>query len=161
MSKDQEQEVPFRATRQSRFTPEQKWALLLEYDKCLDRGSKSAFCRRVGIHKATAWEWARQRAEGRLVDPATVEKVTKPRGRLDWDERQELERLRRQNQSLKQQLDQSEAAVDVLGKAAALLEALVKSATPQEPAPDPLPGRPAWLNDPDTSRLPSIPPRNS
>ena len=161
MLKD-ELQVPFRATRQQWFTAEQKWALLLEYDQCLERGSKSAFCRRVGIHTVTPREWLRQRAEGRLVDPATVEDMKKPQRRLGWDERQELERLRRDNKSLERQLEQSEAAVDVLGKAAALLEALAKSAEPRGATTQPhQPGRPAWLSDPDTSSLPSIPPKNS
>lgn len=159
MMKD-EQQVPFRASRQQWFTAEQKWALLVEYDQCLDRGSKSAFCRRVGINTVTPREWLRQRADGRLIDPATVEDMKKPQRHLGWDERQELERLRRDNQSLERQLEQSEAAVDVLGKAAALLEALAKSAEPQQPKTH-LPGRPAWLSDPDTSKLPSIPPKNS
>ena len=97
------------------------------------------------------------------LDPATVEDMKKSQRHLGWEERQELERLRRDNKSLERQLEQSEAAVDVLGKAAALLEALAKSAEPQESSTPPphRPGRPAWLNDPDTSRLPSIPPRNS
>lgn len=156
-----EQEVPFRDSRRSWFTQEQKWALLLEYDKCLDRGAKSAFCRRVGISHVTPREWARQRADGRLVDPATVESVKQPQRRLDRDERHELERLRRQNASLQRQLEQSEAAVEVLGKAAALLEALAKSATAEEAPAEPQPGRPQWLSDPDTSTLPQIPPKSS
>lgn len=163
---DVEQRVPFRSSRRSWFTAEQKWALLLEYDQCLDRGAKSAFCRRVGIATRTPGEWLRLRAEGRLVDPVSVEAVDENPGqrrrRLDWQERQEFERLRAENQSLQIKLDQSEAAVEVLGKASALLEALAKSAAPQETAsPPPPPGRPEWLSDPDTSRLPVIPPPNS
>lgn len=159
---DQERGVPFRATRGTHFTQEQKWLLLVEYDQCLERGSKSAFCRRVGIDPVTPRQWMRQRADGRLVDPATVVTMTKPVGRPSWDERQELERLRRRNAFLERRLEQSEAAVDVLGKAAALLEALAKSAeTEQSSQPPPVPGRPGWLNDPDISRLPSIPPKNS
>lgn len=161
MMKD-EQQVPFRASRRKWFTAEQKWALLLEYDQCLDRGSKSAFCRRIGIDPVTPREWLRQRADGQLVEPANVVDVTKPRGRPGWDERQELERLRRENELLQRRLEQSEAAADVLGKAAALLEALAKSAETEQPRqPPPLPGRPGWLSDPDTCRLPSIPPKNS
>lgn len=155
-------EVPFRVNRRQWFTAEQKWLLLLEYDQCLARGSKSAFCRRVGIDPVTPVEWLRQRADGRLVDPATVDDMKKPQKRLGWDERQELEQLRRRNTSLERQLEQSEAAVDVLGKAAALLEALAKSAEISEQEESPVrPGMPAWLSDPDTSALPSIPRKNS
>lgn len=164
---DEKDETPFRRNRRQWFTAEQKWALLLEYDQCLERGAKSAFCRRVGIDPVTPREWMNQREDGRLLDPATVEAMDDPKHRrqrrLSWDERQELEKLRRDNQSLGRKLEQSEAAVDVLGKAAALLEALAKSAeNSEEPiAPPPTPGRPAWLSDPDTSKLPWIPPKNS
>lgn len=157
------QEVPFRVTRGQNFTAEQKWVLLLEYDQCLDRGSKSAFCRRIGLNPSTPREWLRLRSTGELRDPATVEDMKKPQRHLGWEERQELERLRRDNTLLERQLEQSEAAVDVLGKAAALLEALAKSAEPQEimTSPPQRPGRPAWLSDPDTSKLPPIPLKNS
>ncbi len=162
----EQREVPFRATRETHFTEEQKWLLLVEYDQCLERGSKSAFCRRVGIDPVTPGQWLRQRADGRLVDPATVEDMKdekhREKRRLDWDERSELEQLRRRNTSLEIKLEQSEAAVDVLGKAAALLEALAKSANNEPPTDPPTrPGRPGWLSDPDTSRLPSIPRKNS
>ena len=160
---ESEVEVPFRNSRQESFTAEQKWALLLEYDKCLERGSKSAFCRRVGIDRVTPGVWLRQRASGILKDPATVEAMAKPKkrpGALSFEERQELEALRRDNEKLKQRLVQEEAAVEILGKAAALLESLAKSA-PVGPTPEPTPGRPEWLQDPDTSRLPQIPSKPS
>lgn len=162
MTRSEIETVPFRPTKQARFTAAQKWALLLEYDKCFDRGTKAEFCRRIGVWSGTPLVWLRARAEGRLRDPATVEPMNKPR-RLTATERQELERLRRENELLKNRLDQSESAVEVLGKAAALLEALAKSAhhSTQEPLPDPQPGRPDWLQGPDTSKLPQIPPWSS
>ena len=63
---------------------------------------------------------------------------------------------------MKRELEQSRTAADILGKAAALLEGLAKGAeqaTVEEPPLEP--GRPEWLSGPDTSRLPSIPPRPS
>ncbi|OYX50416.1 MAG: hypothetical protein B7Y93_09450 [Micrococcales bacterium 32-70-13] len=158
--------VPFRPSKRHHFTAAQKWALLLEWDQCLDRGAKTAFCRRIGVWTGTPWEWARQRADGRLQDPATVESMSEePKGytpRLNFEERQELARLRREKQRLERELEQSQAAVDILGKAAALLESLAKSAEqPPTTEPEPTPGRPAWLQGPDTSQLPPIPPRPS
>jgi len=163
---DEQRVVPFRATRGTHFTEEQKWLLLVEYDKCLERGSKSAFCRRVGIDPVTPRQWVAQRADGRLMDPATVEDMKddkqREKLRLNWDERRELDQLRRRNTSLEQKLEQSEAAVDVLGKAAALLEALAKSANNETSTTQTQqPGRPGWLSDPDTSKLPLIPRKNS
>lgn len=155
-------EVPFRPSRQHHFTSAQKWALLLEWDQCLDRGSKAEFCRRIGVWNGTPLEWSRQRADGRLQDPATVgsmNKDPKKDSRLSAEERRELQQLRRENQRLERELEQSQAAVDILGKAAALLESLAKSA--DQLPPEPKPGRPAWLQGPDTSQLPPIPPRPS
>ena len=156
------EEVPFRPSRHAAFTEDQRWALLLEYDQCLERGSKSAFCRRVGVSSFTMSKWTRLRAAGILTDPALTAPNTNPRRALAYDERQELERLKRENARLKRDLEQSRAAAEILGKAAALLEELAKSADqPPAPQPPPVPGRPAWLSDPDSSTLPSIPPRHS
>lgn len=156
-------EVPFRPSRQSWFTDEQRWALLQEYDQCVERGAKSAFLRRVAVTPYSMRKWARWRDEGRLMDPATKPSTTRlGRNTLNSDERQELVRLRRDNDRLKRELEQSQTAVELLGKAAALLEGLAKSAKPeQEQEPEPSPGMPAWLSDPDTSRLPQIPSRPS
>ena len=161
-----EEQVPFRPSRRHRFTDAQKWALLQEWDQCLDRGAKAEFCRRVGIWSGTPREWARQRADGRLQDPATVEAMNeKPKAhtpRLNYEERQELARLRKENERLAGRLQQSQDAVEILGKAAALLESLAKGADqPSIPEPEPKPGRPAWMQHPDTARLPPIPPAHS
>lgn len=160
-----ETEVPFRSSRSEKFTAEQKWALLLEYDKCLDRGSKAAFCRRVGIWTGTPRQWARDRAEGTLKDPASLENVKMSKKSADralaFEERQELESLRTQNRKLNDRLIQEQAAVEILGKAAALLESLTRSAEQTQPEPEPMPGRPEWLQGPDTSRLPQIPSKHS
>ncbi|KUM35770.1 hypothetical protein AR689_17465 [Arthrobacter sp. EpRS71] len=63
-------------------------------------------------------------------------------------ERHELNRLRKENEKLKAKLEKSEAAVDILGKASALLEALARSATATDPhLEEKEPGRPEWLED--------------
>ena len=77
--------------------------------------------------------------------------------RLGWDEREELKRLRVENQRLQNKLEQSEAAVEILGKAAALLESMAKGAQLSEPVPEPRPGMPQWLRNDDGSSLPQIP----
>lgn len=154
-------EVPFRPSRHAAFTDEQRWALLLEHDQCLERGAKAAFLRRVGVTPFSIKKWSMWRDAGRLVDPATKEPTTVARHVLKYDERVELERLRRENQRLQQELEQSQSAVELLGKAAALLEGLAKSAGPNQEEPPPRAGMPDWLRDPDTSRLPPIPSRPS
>lgn len=156
-------DVPFRPSRSSKFTPQQRWALLLEYDQCLERGSRVAFCRRIGVSSYTMNSWVQQRAAGLITEPDPARSRGDRRGVLTYEERQELERLRRQNERLKVELEQSIAAADILGKAAAFLEGLAKNADQNQtqPEPPPVPGRPAWLADSDTSSLPSIPPRPS
>jgi transposase len=146
-------ELPVRLSKQHRFTAEERWALLEEYDKCIDHGSKSAFCRTVGINTTTARDWARARDAGLLKPPGSAGRSTAyvKGGLMDKRDRAELERLKRENAALKKRLEQSEAAVDVLGKASALLESLARSAqAAQEPEvpEEQTQGRPDWLQEP-------------
>ncbi|WP_035750416.1 hypothetical protein [Arthrobacter sp. 35W] len=141
-------EIPQRPSRNHSFSKEQKWSLLLEYDKCLDRGAKAAFCRTVGLTAGTMRDWAIAREQGRLMPPGTAGKSTKPEmsGWMNNRDRDELNRLRRENETLRAKLEKSEAAVDILGKASALLDALARSATATDPHLEgPVPGRPDWL----------------
>ena len=65
-------------------------------------------------------------------------------------DRDELKRLRTENERLKKKLEKSEAAVEILEKAAALLDAMARSAAATDPHLDePEPGRPEWLKKPD------------
>ncbi|NKX56960.1 hypothetical protein HGG74_21100 [Arthrobacter sp. E918] len=148
-------ELPVRPSRQHRFTAEERWALLQEYDKCIDQGSKAAFCRTVGINARTARDWARAREAGLLKPPGSAGRSAAyvKGGLMDKRDRAELERLRRENAALRKKLEQSEAAVDVLGKASALLESLARSAqAAQEPEvpEEETRGLPDWLQKPGT-----------
>lgn len=141
-------EVPQRPSRNHRFSRAQKWQLLLEYDKCLDRGAKAAFCRAVGVQPRTMRDWATARERGGMVPPPEVGSPQKADGKrwMNGRDRDELNRLRKENEKLKAKLEKSEAAVDILGKASALLEALARSATATDPHLDEKePGRPKWL----------------
>lgn len=143
-------EVPVRLSPRAQFSKDQKWMLLLEYDKCLDRGAKAAFCRAVGVHPRTAREWADARLDGRLRPPAPEKPTGSGTGWMNNRERDELNRLRKENEKLRAKLEKSEAAVDILGKASALLDALARSATATDPhLENPVPGRPDWLKGPE------------
>lgn len=141
-------EVPQRPSRNHSFSKAQKWQLLLEYDKCLDRGAKAAFCRMIGVLPGTVRDWAAAREQGRLVPPQAAGNSSGPE-RSRWmndRDRDELNRLRKENEKLRAKLEKSEAAVDILGKASALLEALARSATATDPhLEEKEPGRPEWL----------------
>lgn len=117
-------EVPQRPSRNHRFSRAQKWQLLVEYDRCLDRGAKAAFCRAVGVQPRTMRDWAAAREQGRMVPPPEGAGNVETEGKrwMNARDRDELNRLRKENEKLKAKLEKSEAAVDILGKASALLE---------------------------------------
>jgi transposase len=142
-------EIPTRPTKFHRFSAQQKWDLLLEYDKCLDRGAKAEFCRRAQVHSATFRDWLAARDEG-LLPPGTHFAQGEGSKWMTARERDELKRLRTENERLKKKLEKSEAAVEILGKAAALLDAMARSAAATDPhLEEPEPGRPDWLKKPD------------
>lgn len=140
-------DIPQRASRQASFTAAEKWALVHEYDKCLDRGSKVAFYRAVGVNSKTVMKWVEAREEGRLVDPNGDRPAVPPRSRMSVLERRDFQLLQRENTALKLKLEQSAATVDILKKASALLDSLAKSATmPKiEDVPQRDDGWPDWL----------------
>lgn len=143
-------EIPTRPSKLHRFSAQQKWDLLLEYDKCLDRGAKAEFCRRVQVHGGTFRDWLAARDEGRLL-PSGAQPVSGDGSRwMAARDRDELKRLRTENDRLKKKLEKSEAAVEILGKAAALLDAMARSAAATDPHLDePEPRCPDWLKKPD------------
>lgn len=112
--------------RRRRFSAEYKLAILEEYDALTESGAKGALLRREGIYSSHIVEWRRARDTGALS--ALAPKVrTSARG----PEHAELERLRRQNARLEAELAKTKAALDVVGKAHALLELLSESAEPE------------------------------
>ena len=125
------------------FTLEEKLQILQAYDACAEYGAKSALVRRVGVSPSRIQDWLQGRAAGTLrglqEGPARGD-----HRRMRAEERHELERLRRENEDLRARLEKSEAAVDILGKASALLEAMAKGA-----AQEPLPPRTPPLKRPD------------
>lgn len=134
--------IPVRQSNRH-FTVGEKNAILDEHEKCLELGSKAALARAVGIKAATIREWAHARESGEL--PAMVD-PNKEDQRLSAGDKRQLKRVLKENEILKAKLARSEAAVDILGKASALLEAMAKSAAATEPRLDePEPGRPEWL----------------
>lgn len=144
-------EFPQRPSKRHGFSKEEKWMMLLEYDKCLDHGSKAAFARAAGVRAHTMRDWQAARDAGRLLPPQATVKVTgsERSGWMNNRDRDELNRLRKENEKLKAKLEKSEAAVDILGKASALLEALARSATATDPQlEEQRPGRPEWLKVP-------------
>jgi len=122
------------------FTPEFKLRMVAEYDRAA-HGERGALLRREGLYHSHIIEWRKARDAGTLVARATAEQQPQvQRGGQDEPaprrgrrgptgaEQAELERLRRQNEKLAKDLARSQAALEIMGKAHALLELLSESA---------------------------------
>jgi transposase len=128
--------------RRRAFTPEYKLAMVAEYDRAA-AGERGALLRRERLYHSHIIEWRKARDAGTLVahraaEPAETvvqEQRRRPRG-PDTAEQAELERLRRQNEKLAKDLARSQAALEIMGKAHALLELLSESTDPtHKPGP--------------------------
>lgn len=121
------------APRPSRrvFSPEYKLAIVTEYENA-PNGEKGAILRREGLYSSHVIEWARARDAGVLTggaaDPGAPSKRTQKSA-----EQVELEKLRRQNEKLTSDLAKTRIALDIMGKAHALLEGLSESAENDDP----------------------------
>jgi transposase-like protein len=116
---------PDPATRPRRraFSAEYKARILDEYD-ALPAGSQArgAMLRREGLYTSHIAEWRRARDAG-----AREGLTAKPKPRRT-SEQVELEKLRRKNERLEAELERTRLALEITGKAQALLELLSESA---------------------------------
>lgn len=109
--------------RRRSFTAEYKLAILAEYDAADEPGAKGALLRREGLYSSHLVEWRRARDAGALAGLAAS-----PRPVRRSAEQVENDRLRRENERLSRELSQTRAALQIVGKAHALLETLSESA---------------------------------
>jgi transposase len=131
------------------FTAEYKLRMVAEYDGASTPGERGALLRREGLYHSHIIEWRKARDAGMLVARPTAEgpqagqdkedeqTAARRRRRGPAGEQAEVERLRRQNEKLARDLARIRAALDIMGKAHALLELLSESAEPtreQEPS---------------------------
>ena len=110
---------PAAKPRRRTFTAEKKLALLAEYDAA-DREGKGALLRREAIYTSHLSEWRKQRDLGRLHTPVVRKRKTA--------EQVELDQLRKRNETLEKELRKTQLALEITGKAHALLELLSESA---------------------------------
>jgi transposase len=108
------------------FSAEYKAKILAEYDAA-EAGEKGALLRREGLYSSHVVEWRRARDAGALGGLAA-----RPRSGAGSREQVENEALRRDNERLARELARTRAALDVVGKAHALLELLSESAEPEK-----------------------------
>ncbi|NBE85460.1 hypothetical protein GVV04_31900 [Micromonospora sp. NEAU-HG-1] len=115
------------------FTPEYKLAIIAEYENA-PNGEKGAILRREGLYSSHVIEWARARDAGVLTVAGAERSASAPAGRPRRNTDQvELEKLRRQNEKLQADLKKTRMALDIMGKAHALLEELSESADNEPP----------------------------
>jgi transposase len=112
-----------RAKRRA-FTADYKLRIVGEYDNAESPRERAALLRREGIYTSSISEWRRIR------DAAAREEIPAARpGRPARDAGgAENERLRKENEKLAAELARTKAALEIVGKAHALLEMLSESA---------------------------------
>jgi transposase len=117
------------------FSPEYKLAMVTEYENAAN-GEKGAILRREGLYSSHIIEWTRARDAGALTGgpalggPAESAPVKRAKRTA---EQVELEKLRRRNEKLESDLKKTRMALDIMGKAHALLDELSESAENDEP----------------------------
>ena len=102
------------------FTVDYKLSVVEEYDAG-NAESRGALLRREGLHTSHISEWRRKRDAGTLNAQA---KTSKRRG----GSQAEVDKLRRRNERLESELAKTKLALEITGKAHALLELISESA---------------------------------
>lgn len=119
-----------RPTRRS-FTAEFRARVLAEYEAA-PHGEKSAVLRREGIYQTQVAEWAR--ARDAAAAGGSYRRDRKPRSSQSAASAGTV-KLEAENARLARQLEQTRAALDVMGKAHRLLELLSMSSDESRPGP--------------------------
>lgn len=111
--------------RRRSFSPADKLAHLAAYEQACTANDGGAYLRREGLYSSLICEWRKQRDAGVLEGRPAGAKV----GKLTA-EQAEIARLRRELDKTAKRLATTEVALEIMGKAHALLESLSESAEP-------------------------------
>jgi len=108
-----------------RFDAAYKLRILEEADRCVQPGQRGQLLRREGLYSSHLSMWRQQRDKGILsaLSPKRRGRKTKPKNPLA----DELARLQRENQRLKDQLRQAELVIDVQKKVSEMLDIPLKN----------------------------------
>ena len=121
-------EVVAFAKRRS-FTAEYKLRLLAEIDATTQPGAIGALLRREGLYSSHLVTWRRERQAGILQGLTPHKRGPKSKRNPQTEE---LQKLRRDNQRLTEQLRRAEIVIDVQKKVGALLGWPLPKADPEE-----------------------------
>ena len=108
-------EVIEKAARR-RFTAEYKRQIALEAEQCQQPGEIGALLRREGLYSSVLARWRRQLREESLASSKKSNKHDK------LTPAQELARLERENERLKEKLRQAELIIDVQKKVSEMMQ---------------------------------------
>jgi len=108
-------EVVEKAARR-RFTSEYKRRIALEAEQCEQPGEIGALLRREGLYSSVVARWRRQLQEESL----SSSKKSRKKGKLT--PAQEVARLERENERLKEKLRQAELIIDVQKKVSEMMQ---------------------------------------
>ena len=111
--------------RRRTFSPAEKLAHLVAYEQACQTNDGGGYLRREGLYSSLISEWRKQRDAGVLEGKPAGAKL----GRLTA-EQAEIARLRRELDTTTKRLATTEVALQIMGKAHALLESLSESAEP-------------------------------
>jgi transposase-like protein len=119
------------------FTAAYKLAMIEKYDAATEPGAKGALLRGEGLYDSHISYWRKARNSGALKSwpdavPANGVPVVAHKGRPAGEA--ENERLRKRLAKAEVKLEQTRAALDIMGKAFALLEMLSESADSPKPS---------------------------
>lgn len=113
-------------SRRRSFTPAQKLHHLNEYERACETGQGGAYLRREGLYSSLISEWRRLRDAGLLEGKEPGVRIGRPSS-----QQAELARLRRELAEAERKLATTQTALDIMGKAHALLEQISESAEPE------------------------------
>lgn len=114
---------PVPAGRRRSFTPAQKLAHVNAYEAACSTGSGGAYLRREGLYSSQITEWRRLRDAGVLEGKQAGQAIGRPS-----PEQAEIARLKQELEAARKRLARTETALEIMGKAHALLEDLSESA---------------------------------
>ena len=115
--------------RRRTFTAAYKLAMIEKYDAATEPGAKGALLRGEGLYDSHISYWRKARDSGSLTSSAAAADAGRAmahKGRPAGEA--ENERLRKRLAKAEAKLGQTRAALDIMGKAFALLELLSESA---------------------------------
>lgn len=111
-------------TRRRSFSAAYKEAILRECDAATQPGQIGEILRREGLYSSHLTDWRRIRAERGLLGLQPKKTGRPPRSPMDRANDKELERLRRENDALKEKLRRGQIIVEAQKKLATLLAPL-------------------------------------